>query len=479
MCVFMGPDHIMEMANEKMLELVGKTREQVLGRPAFEGVPEASGQGFEQMLDRVYVSMTSFSANEVPVKLLRNGALQTVYINFVCEPFVSESGHTGITAVVLEVTEQVNFKTALSDTAERLQLALEGASLATWDLDLVTQDLIFSPRLAVIFGYDAAASITHAQLRAQLHPGDRVNIVEKAFERALLSGQYEYEARIARPDKTEGWIKTQGKIIFNKQKKPLRMLGTTRDITEQRADEESRNRLAAIVQFSDDAIIAKRLDGTIISWNDAAERIFGYSAEEMIGQPILRLIPPDPLQEEPLIISRLEKGERIEHFETKRLTKDKRLIDMSLTISPIKDHNGQIVGASKIARDISAQKNAERRIADNEDRLKIVVEASELGIWEIGLQSPEVSYSDRYLEILGYKTRQEFNHAELKKHLHPGDMEVRDRAFAEPFKTGLMHYEARLIWNDGSNHWVEAKGKLLYDDKGQPLKLIGTIRDIT
>jgi PAS domain S-box-containing protein len=478
MCVFMGPDHIMEMANEKMLELMGRTKEQVLGKPAFEGVPEASGQGFEQILDQVYTSLTSFSASEMPVKLFRKGSLETVYVNFVCEPFVSENGLTGITAVVLEVTEQVSSKMALADTAERLQLAMEGTSLATWDLDLVTQGIIYSPRLALIFGYDTSAILTHAQMRTQLHPGDRVNIVEKAFEKALATGQYDYEARIIRPDKTERWIKTQGKVIFDARKKPLRMLGTVRDITEQRLAEDSRNRLAAIVQFSDDAIIAKRLDGTVLSWNDAAQRIFGYSAEEMIGQSILRLIPPDRQHEEPEIILRLKSGQRIEHFETKRVTKDKRLIDISLTISPIKDQNGRIVGASKIARDISAQKHAERLIAENEDRLRIVVEASELGTWEMLLQSGEVSYSDRYLEILGYKNRTGINHDELRKHLHPDDLEIRDKAFEEAFKTGVLQYEARLVWNDQSIHWVEVKGKLLYDEKAQPLKLIGTIRDI-
>lgn len=479
LCVFMGPEHIMEMANEKMLELMGKTREEVLGKPAFEGVPEASGQGFEQVLDQVYTGGNSFSASEMPVKLFRNGNLQTVYVNFVCEPFVAENGLKGITAVVQDVTEQVSFKSALSDTAERLQLALDGTSLATWDLDLLSQRVVFSPRLAVIFGHDASAALTHARMREQLHPADRVNIVEKAFAEAMLTGQYDYEARITRPDKTERWIKTQGKVIFDAQKKPLRMLGTVRDITEQRLAEESRNWLAAIVQFSDDAIIAKRLDGTVISWNDAAERIFGYSAEEMIGQSILRLIPPDRMNEEPEIIRRLKSGQRIEHFETKRLTKDNRQIDISLTISPIKDQHGTILGASKIARDISAQKNAERRIAENEDRLKIVVEASELGTWEMSLQTAEITYSDRYLEIFGYKTRQEFKHAELKKHLHPDDLALRDQAFAEAFKTGLLHYQARVVWSDQSIHWIEAKGKLLYDEKGMPLKMIGTVRDIT
>ena len=114
--------------------------------------------------------------------------------------------------------------------------------------------------------------------------------------------------------------------------------------------------LAAIIESSDDAIISKNLDGTITSWNRAAERIFGYTEAEMLGQPILRIIPPERHHEEEEIISRLRRGERIEHFETMRQAKDGRLIDISITVSPIRDAEGRIVGASKIARDITTHK---------------------------------------------------------------------------------------------------------------------------
>ncbi|HEX4629371.1 MAG TPA: PAS domain S-box protein [Chthoniobacterales bacterium] len=115
----------------------------------------------------------------------------------------------------------------------------------------------------------------------------------------------------------------------------------------------------AIVQSSDDAIVSKNLQSIVMSWNKGAERIFGYSAEEMIGQSIVKLLPPDRLDEENHILSRLHKGERLDHFETRRQRKDGRIIDVSLTISPIRDSSGIIVGAAKIARDITPQKEAE------------------------------------------------------------------------------------------------------------------------
>jgi PAS domain S-box-containing protein len=132
-----------------------------------------------------------------------------------------------------------------------------------------------------------------------------------------------------------------------------------RDITERKRAEEISSHLAAIVETSDDAILSKSLDGIILSWNKGAERIFGYKASEVIGKPIQILIPPHKVDEEPAILERLKRGEHIDHYETVRVTKDGRTVDISLTISPIKDLNGKTIAASKIARDISERKRSE------------------------------------------------------------------------------------------------------------------------
>lgn len=132
-----------------------------------------------------------------------------------------------------------------------------------------------------------------------------------------------------------------------------------RDMTDRMANENVARRLASIVESSDDAIISKNLDGTIVSWNRGAERVFGYTAAEAVGQSVLMLIPPDRHNEEPGIIERIRRGDRIDHYETIRRRKDGTLIDISLTVSPMRDANGHIIGASKIARDISIRKQAD------------------------------------------------------------------------------------------------------------------------
>jgi two-component system CheB/CheR fusion protein len=134
-----------------------------------------------------------------------------------------------------------------------------------------------------------------------------------------------------------------------------------RDITDRNRGEEASRRLAAIIESSDDAIVSKDLNGIITSWNAAAERLFGYKPEEIIGKSILTLIPADRQHEEPGIIGRIRRGERIDHYETVRQRKDGSLFDISVTVSPLKDRNGQIIGASKIARDITDRIRNERR----------------------------------------------------------------------------------------------------------------------
>jgi PAS domain S-box-containing protein len=126
--------------------------------------------------------------------------------------------------------------------------------------------------------------------------------------------------------------------------------------------------LGAIVVSSDDAIISKTLEGVIQTWNEGAERLYGYSAEEAIGQPITKLIPPERQEEEPALLARLRRGERIEHFETVRVTKDGRRIDISLSVSPIRDPDGKIIGASKVARDITQRKRAEAALREADRR---------------------------------------------------------------------------------------------------------------
>ncbi|AGA26041.1 PAS domain-containing hybrid sensor histidine kinase/response regulator [Singulisphaera acidiphila] len=142
------------------------------------------------------------------------------------------------------------------------------------------------------------------------------------------------------------------------------------DVTDRKRADMDRIHLAAIVESSDDAIVSKTLEGVITSWNKAAERIFGYTAQEIIGKPIALLIPPGQANDLAHILGQVRRGERVDHYQTKRRAKDGRIIDVSLTVSPVLDTTGNIVGASKVARDITAQKHIETALATSEEQLR-------------------------------------------------------------------------------------------------------------
>jgi two-component system, chemotaxis family, CheB/CheR fusion protein len=174
--------------------------------------------------------------------------------------------------------------------------------------------------------------------------------------------------------------------------------------------------LAAIVDSSDDAIVSKNLQGVVTSWNPGAERIFGYTAAEMIGQPITRLFPPERENEEPAILARLVRGERVDHFETVRVRKDGRRIDVSVTISPVRDASGTVVGASKIARDISEHKALDRKLREHAAKLQLFSEQIHAQNEELHLQNEELTaqndalaQADRqkneYLAMLAHELR--------------------------------------------------------------------------
>ena len=191
----------------------------------------------------------------------------------------------------------------------------------------------------------------------------------RALREGTIVGLANHTVLIAR-DGTERPIDDSAAPMRDEGGAALGAVLVFRDVTERKRAEEARARLAAIIESSEDAIVSKTLDGVIRSWNAGAERLFGYTAEEAVGRSITLIIPPERLDEERAILERLRRGERVEHFETVRVAKDGRRLDISLTISPIRDGAGHIIGASKIARDITERKRAEDALRESEARYR-------------------------------------------------------------------------------------------------------------
>jgi PAS domain S-box-containing protein len=241
-------------------------------------------------------------------------------------------------------------------------------------------------------------------------------------------------------------------------------------------------RLSAIVASSSDAILGKSLDGTITSWNVGATRLFGFSAEEMIGQSSARMIPPGRIDEEAVIIARIASGERIDHYETTRVAKDGREIDVSLTISPVKDANGNIAGISTILRDIGDRKRAEQALRDSEERLRFALSGARAAAWQWNmLTNEQIWSSDSYLlhgrdPGLGPPSYQDWLAC-----LHPDDRAPIERALRDALERRAVEHrtEYRVLFPNGEERWLASFAKIDYAPDGSPVRMSGINLDIT
>jgi len=191
--------------------------------------------------------------------------------------------------------------------------------------------------------------------------------VRAAIDRAIQSKSlFEMEHRIRRVDGSVGWTLSRAVPILDANGEIVEWFGAATDVTARKEAREAQRRLAAIVESSDDAIASKDLNGIVTSWNKSAERLFGYKPEEIIGKPILLIIPPELHKDEDMILGKIRRGEKIDHFETVRVAKNGERIDVSLTISPVRDERGNVVGAAKIVRNITENKKIEQALRTTE-----------------------------------------------------------------------------------------------------------------
>jgi PAS domain S-box-containing protein len=238
--------------------------------------------------------------------------------------------------------------------------------------------------------------------------------------------------------------------------------------------------LAAIVESSDDAIIGKTLDGIITSWNSGAQRLYGYTTEETIGQPVRMLIPQENTDELPQILDRLRRGKPIEHYETMRVRKDGTRLNISLSVSPIKNATGEIIGASAIARDITGAKRAQEELQESERRFRQLAENLQEVFWISDALTKEMIYiSPAYEEIWGrsraslYAAPSSFMDA-----IHPDDIEHVTGELGKQ-AAGTYNVEYRIIRPDGSTRWIWARAFPIKDETGKVYRVAGIAEDIS
>jgi PAS domain S-box-containing protein len=366
------------LLNPTAEEVTGWTRAQAIGQPLdaiFHIINEETRQLVESPVAKVRrLGAVVDLANHT--LLIRKDGVEIPIDDSGAPIWGASRDLAGVVLVFRSVAERRHAENALRLSEERLKLASELAEIGIFVWDPARNGASWeNDRMYRIFGRTREEGpLNSAEFLREVAHSDYREGFHEAMEANLRKGdEFRFEGRIYLPNKTERWIEVNIRAQSQPNGSGALLLGAIRDLTQVKKNEEALREnakrlgeLAAIVESSDDVILSKDLNGIIRSWNAAATRLFGYSAEEMIGASILKLIPEDLHSDEAIILESIRAGRRIEHFETVRLTKSGELLDVSLTISPLKDEQGQVIGASKILRNISGRKRIEQSLLQAE-----------------------------------------------------------------------------------------------------------------
>jgi PAS domain S-box-containing protein len=377
------------------------------------------------------------------------------------------------------VIERKQAEEALRKSEERLALALDASHSGVWDLDLIRNQAAVSQSFRALHGMSPDEPVTYQTWIARLNKQDRRRLLRYSAKLLREGMEFNFEYCVQHPYEGERWLAAVGRVARDAQARPIRLIGVYTDITARKRSETARAQLAAIVATSSDAIISTDLSGSITSWNRGAETLYGYGAAEVIGQPVSLLIPEERRDEEQLILHRVREGEAIENYETKRRRKDGTDIDVSVTISAIRNDRGTIIGASKIARDISARIVAEQILWHSEEQLRLAQTAAHVGIWDWEPGNGRLSWSAEMLNLYGVS--QSFHsYDEWRKLVHADDLARVEAERAEALRNQqVFNIEYRIMHGSGEIRWIASRGQGWYGEDGKLLRVLGINMDVT
>jgi PAS domain S-box-containing protein len=354
-------------ANPAACQLFGVSAEELIGRR----MDDFAVPAMREVIDEWWASLMLTGYDEGEAELLRDDGLG-VAVEFTATARVAPGRHL---STLRDVTERKAADALLERQQHMLTEAQSVGGFGSWELDLVTGTVVWSDEMYRIYGIDRAGPIEFEELRRLAHPDDRARLDEVHRLARASHEPFQDEYRVVRPDGTMRVIESRGEVVRGDDGTPLRMFGTGQDITERRHAEVERRNFSTILDGSHDAISACSLDGVLISWNRGAEKLYGYTAEEAIGQHVAMILPAQEGDADRANWRRTRRGENVEPFESVRIAKDGREVAVAVTLSPIVDAAGEITGVAAIGRDITHHKQTLTALAETSAK---AVEASRL-----------------------------------------------------------------------------------------------------
>ncbi|MGC2526426.1 MAG: PAS domain S-box protein [Candidatus Acidiferrum sp.] len=373
-----SPEGVVDFVNHRWIDYTGMTLEQAVGSGWNRMVHP---DDIERVLSKWRKLIAEGKPREIESRLRRSDGEYRWFLSR-CFPLVDRSGYIlGWYGCDTDIHDRKEAEETLRRSEGYLAEAQRLSHTGSWAWAPATGEIrYFSEECYRVMGFDPQGGKPRFEtLFSGIHPDDQPSVA-KTLERAKRErAEFELDNRIVYPGGEIRDVHVVGHPVFSSSGDLVEFVGTMMDVTERKRGEQAIRLLAAVVESSHDAIVSKGLDGIITSWNKGAERLFGYAAEEAVGQNILLIIPPGRREEEIAIIERLTRGEQVDHFETVRMRKDGRLLDVALTISPMRDAAGRIVGASKLARDITERKRAEEALRQAQADLARVNRVTTMG----------------------------------------------------------------------------------------------------
>jgi PAS domain S-box-containing protein len=415
-CIWWGKELIC-IYNDAHRDVLGKKHPAAFGQPA----PVVWKEIWQKISPNVKSAIRNNTVNDDEAILLikeKNGQTEEAYYTFSYSPVPGDDGSiSGIICTITndstqmagdpipaknayEITDIVQAKQKAEASEKRYRQLIYGLPAAVYTCDKNGCITLYNDAAVLLWGEKPKIGKNTWFEMAKIFEEDGYTPVTKDNAPVAIALKNGRPARgrelvIERKDGSRVNVEPYTQPILDASGEVLGALELMMDITERKMAEKHVAHLAAIVESSEDAIVGKNLNGIVTSWNHGAERLFGYTSEEMIGQSIARLFPPERINEEPQILERIRRGENIKHYETVRVRKNGEYIDISLTISPVKDSKQNVIGASKIARDITAQKKLDLALRESERRYKQIAKELEKRVLD---RTRELTEANQYLE---------------------------------------------------------------------------------